>query len=465
MSIAGIILVIILIFKFMLNPKGEYQFFLFETSILVSLFINVGYFCKGLFNISYSSFMMYLYIIYSLIKLFLLKRQQQEKRKRIFSILILAIIIILSFFNLLNNTNLAQIVPMDTIVDEVAFGRNYLITPTFYKGNILAFRDLMIFCLFSYLSYEYVYNKNYILNIINAIKRTSNIFFIFLIFEAIVDNFISTDLIRDIINYLFGITDKTYISAAFRYGIYNSYGLFVEPSYVGVIILVYYSIVYLVGFKSNKDICFFVISFVVIFLSGASTGVALVPFGILVIIKRLFKLRKRNMLYVFAIFIVFLICGVIFENVINNNIGFLKMAIEYANIKMFTYINGDISGSGSGYARSFGNKICYEVLKINPIFGVGLGTTRGFGLIPSAVANLGIAGMISYIYFFKCNFNLTINKSNRVLLIINLIYLTSMISIWYLYMPAIIGLFIYLNTSLYRSSEINESYSIMKNHN
>lgn len=74
--------------------------------------------------------------------------------------------------------------------------------------------------------------------------------------------------------------------------------------------------------------------------------------------------------------------------------------------------------------------------------------TRGFGIIPGLVANLGIAGVISYILFIKNNLNICITKNNFFIFVIFIIYLTSIFSIWHIYTPIMIALVLFMNKTL-----------------
>ena len=294
-----------------------------------------------------------------------------------------------------------------------------------------------------YFSYEFLSKKSYINDLIKSIKNTFYIFFIFIIVESFIDNFIAVNFVRNVINNIFAAGDRTYIIAEKRYGIYSAYGLFSEPSYVGSIMIIFYSIMYVGGLKSIKERLFFFLSFIVIILSGSSVSFLMIPLGILVVIKNYLKINKEIMIKI--VFIIVSVPIAVYIVTLISNSG-VEM-IEYTINKLLAYFGGNRI-DGSGYSRSFGNRVCYNVFRVNPIFGVGLGTTRGFGIIPGLVANLGIAGVISYILFIKNNLNICITKNNFFIFVIFIIYLTSIFSIWHIYTPIMIALVLFMNKTL-----------------
>ena len=113
--------------------------------------------------------------------------------------------------------------------------------------------------------------------------------------------------------------------------------------------------------------------------------------------------------------------------------------------KMSAFIHGgkfDVSQKAlnSASIRNFANFIAIRAFLKSPILGVGLGTTRGYGVIPGMLVNFGILGLITYILFLKRVFHFTL-KNKKILLVIILIYLGSILSVWYSYYFAFIPLY------------------------
>lgn len=458
MTIAGILLVIILIYKLFINNSKEYKFFLFKISIVISMFINLGYFFDLKIHLSYSKFIMYYYVLYSGVLLLLQKTCLNKiKIKAIISSFVLSFIIICGLINLIYNRNLPMIAPWGTVIDEIAFGRAHLVYPKFSEINIAAFRDMVIFLIYCFMSIEYFYNKKYVNALIKNIKKYFNILFIIIIIEFVIDNVVKVNLARDFINYVFGIVDSTYTIAPMRFGVYAAYGLFVEPSNVGAIMIVYYSIIYCIGFSDKIDIIYFALSFIIDIVSMSSTAFLVIPFGIFVGIKHYIKGNKSNenekynryyrkkIFFKIGIMLILLpIIMFILGSILNSNNKKINTIVEQTKFKISAYVNND-RRDGSAFSRGYGNNLAYEIVRSNPIFGVGLNTTRAFGLIPGVLECIGILGVIAYIIFIKYHLNLKVDKSNIVLLIIILSYLTSTFSIWHIYNPVIIVIFICFN--------------------
>lgn len=446
MSIAGIGIIIILLLIRIGKTRAEYHYIIFKISILASLFINVGYFSNKLINFSYSSFFMYFYVAISLINLIINKDIHVILRKKInISSFILIFSILISFANIIFFKSNSKIVPMSTSIDDVAYGIVQLSSPVFGGSNISALRDIIIFIIFCYFSYEYIISEDRVIDTTNTIEWVFEIFFILMIIEFIISNFIDASYFRSIVNSAFGLTEKTYELSPYRNGLYSAYGLFTEPSYVASVMVVYYGIKFIRGFTGIKETIAFILSIFVLIISGSSAAVFIAPFGLCTYIYWLTKKnRKKKQIYILSTIIMVPICTVIIIAIINNNSELLSKILSTAIAKIQQY-SGDGGTYGSGYARSFGNKVCYNVLETNPIFGVGLGTTRGFGIVPGAIATLGIVGSAAYVFFAKFTFNICMNKFNIILWIIFLFYFCYMFSIWHLYMPATMAIFICFN--------------------
>ncbi len=67
-------------------------------------------------------------------------------------------------------------------------------------------------------------------------------------------------------------------------------------------------------------------------------------------------------------------------------------------IKTVKQMTIDKLSSGSGQERMNGEKVGLSLLKYSPIVGIGLGSYRTFSLGTNILLNIGIVGLISYIY-------------------------------------------------------------------
>jgi hypothetical protein len=124
--------------------------------------------------------------------------------------------------------------------------------------------------------------------------------------------------------------------------------------------------------------------------------------------------------------------------------------------KVYSYITLTKSANASivsGYIRRFGNQVCYDVLKTNPLFGVGIGTTRGYGLIPSMLATFGVVGSLALVNFYRVFINIKINKQNIISFIILIALLTAFFSSSHIYSFIIIAILISYNKKLMEAVE------------
>lgn len=446
MTIGALILTAYIVSQ-LFNKKKNFQFFLYKLSIIVSMFVNVGFVFKNKTSMSYSTYCMYICVVVFLINCIVFRKNTMYKNSRaMISSILLIFVVVMSYINLINSSNLASVVPFEICIDDVSNGLAYTSIPEFNKNNVGAFRDFVVFCLFCTFSGDFLTDKEKVDDLVKTIERFYKVMFIFLLMEFFVSNFVSNTMMRSIINTIFGVLERTYEVPPQRYGLFNAYGLYVEPSYVAGTMLGYYAIKYVRGINGFKDQCYFLLSVLILIISGSSTGILLISIASIVFIHSNIKLNRRTIILFGISLTVLPIIIVISAVTINNsNKQIFNDIYETTSSKVIAYIHKDQSDKGSGYARMNGNRMCYEVLKTNPFVGVGLGSTRGFGLIPGMVATMGVLGIVAYIFFAKINFNIYINKKNIFLFSIYMALLCYIFSIWYIYMPAIIGIFIGFN--------------------
>lgn len=446
MTIGALILTLYIIF-ILITKKKDSQFSLYKLAIIVSMFVNVGFVFKNKTSMSYSTYCMYICVAIFLVNSILFRKNVMYKSsKAMISTILLIFVVVLSYINLMNSTNLAAVVPFEICIDDVSNGLAYTSIPVFNKNNIGAFRDFVVFCLFCTFSAGYLTDKDKVEDLIRTIEKFYKIMFIFILIEFFVSNFVSSTMMRGLINQIFGLLDKTYEVPPERYGLFNAYGLYVEPSYVAGTILGYYAIKYVNGIKDFKDLCYYILSVLILVISGSSTGILLISIAAFVFLHSTLKLNRKTVIILglsLTIFPLIVMGAALTLNESNRQV--FDEIYETTSSKVMAYIYKDQSDKGSGYARMNGNRMCYEVLKTNPFVGVGLGSTRGFGLIPGMVATMGLLGIAAYIFFAKVNFNIYVHKKNIVLFSIYMVLLCYVFSIWYIYMPAIIGIFIGFN--------------------
>ena len=121
--------------------------------------------------------------------------------------------------------------------------------------------------------------------------------------------------------------------------------------------------------------------------------------------------------------------------------------IDQSTAKLLAAFYGGSTGSSisatfaSGAIRNYGNSVALQAFQKSPILGVGIGTTRGYGIWTGLLATFGISGIAAFLYFIDkvVDFKL---KGKITLFIIICVYFSIVLSVWYAYMPALIPIYL-----------------------
>lgn len=442
--------VIIIIFWAIINLRYAYDFnkaklISFKLMLVLSVFVNVGYVLRQPTNVSYSNLGMILFILTGLFHLIL--KKNIINKKQFISLFILIGVITTGLIKLYLSKNMPEVIMMDTIMDDVYYGRASAREAHFsISANITQFFWFILFCISCILSREYFFDKGKVTNIISFIKLAYTIYFAAVLIEVVVNNVIDSTLLRSIVYDFFGKAGTRTYDPKMLFGFYGATSLFSESSYISVV-LFYLLLMWVIGIHKKSDfISLFLCAFALVF-SGASTGIYLLPLLGLIIIKHvikekhinLFKVFKR-LLFVFSLFITLVIVYHFFKEQLDT---FFMESIS----KFYSYLNNNVStlsGSNSGMIRKMGNDYAYHAFLSNPLFGVGIGTTRGYGILPGVLATFGLLGIICYLIFIKNTILLNF-KGKWLPLMILVMYSSSLLTVWYLYMPAIFVCFLPFN--------------------
>lgn len=447
MTIAGGCLFAIIIIRLLThNDYKENRFFLFMFTIIVSIFVNVGYVFSFAQGYSYSEILMTITVCYSLFE------NKRVAKRELFSAAFLLISVFIALSNIFLNSSEAYIIPMNTLIDDVIYGFTSAKHPEFTSGNISAFFNLCMFMAFILFNRDFFNEKKYVDKIRNILNLAFKVFFVFMLLEFIISNITSGIWPRKIINTMFGVmdADKAYMVAPYRYGMYCAYGLFVEPSYVTRVII--YALLLMVKDKiDRKDVVFSVMSILVIAVTGSASCYMMIPLIICAVIYKgmYYRYGKFGKLMIILLCIVLVYACIVFIS----GIDVSNSARDSIVMKIASYMNGTET-KNSGYTRSMGNTWCYAVLKTNPLFGVGIGTTRGYSFNAGLVANFGIIGIIAILCFYKdlCNAQI---KGNIKMIVIVVGYFMAVWTVWDAYSPAIIGILICFNKYCVSDVKIN----------
>lgn len=455
MTIVGAIFLIIILIRLLKCYDYEKNlFFFFMMTVIVNLFINVGYWFNAVSSLSYGECMMIFCVIYGFYgkKIFSIKQL-------VAAVILIACVVIGNVNIYLNSSDALIVSWKQENIDYITYGFESAVNPIFGVSNIKAMIWLFAFIVFCFNNAQFFHDKYYVTKMRNILIKTFHIMCWIIIAEFVISNLTSGTIARKTINYMFGYinADKTYMIAPKRYGFYCAYGFLAEPSYMAIF-LVYGTLLISKKKIEIKELKYCILSVICLLTSGSTAAYMVIPYIIgIALYKNIISKSSRAGKIEFGIICCIVILCILYYGLFSFD---FSSAGDGILDKIINYITGGNSNINSGYTRSHGNARCYSVLRYNPLFGVGLGTTRGYGLLPGMVACLGIVGSLSLGYFYIEMFNVEVKK-NKVVLLILIAYCTSFFSVWYIYSAVMIGLFLGLNKNLY-IDESNDKLSIEK---
>lgn len=448
MSIAGIAVIIIyvcaLLYSIASKKMKKFKYLAFKVMIAGTMFVNVG---VAIFN---KSFVFLFEILYFFT---IILGEYRVKKDAVVAALISIVCVLISYAHLVIGVDLPLVIPMSERMDDAYYvGMNILQEAKFSGYNCSQFLYYAIFIVSVLFSLEYIKNSRD--DILNFVKKSFYVFFVIWTIEFILNNIVSAELVRDIVYSFFGgATDEKTYYPQLRNGFYGFVGLFSEQSYIGIMI-VYYSISYINGIETKGEFTWFLYSMIILLINGSTTGIMLVPFAAVILVmhywanKRITRQQTiRRLLSLIALI------GIIGVVIVSQRELFLVL-ITATKTKITAYLVG-----GSGYStsnqrsaaiRALGNQIALSAFRKCPLFGVGIGTSRGYGILVGNLLCNGIIGMIAYFHFIKKAFCLKVKNTNIILLIIVLIYSYMLLLPWYVYYACFIPLYLCFQPNLNR---------------
>lgn len=422
---------------FSANNKTDGRKKMFLWTIFVSTFITVNNVAfKFGINCTYNFVCEIIFIIVSLGK------NRYISKKTCKYILLLLLSIFIGFVLLIIGFDNKPVVPWSVSIDSVYYGNNSMIQPFFSSANISAFINLIIFIVFLLFSQDLFSTPEDIKDISNKIIIIFRIMFVLAIIEFIINNFIDSQMIRKTVVNLFGVPSRGHVSNESRLGLYTTMLLFGEPSYFSVLIV--YFLLMAPRDKNNNDYCWNILGMIVLIISGSSTGIFLLPVALFSTIYSAdtFGHKKSNK-RIIAWGSILLLGGVIMlfgDDIIDN-------IFDNSSKKLLAYL-GLYAGTdfGSGTIRNFGNGIMYGLFSANPLFGYGLGTSRGYGILPGMLGTIGLLGTYYYVKMMSCWLSIKYDLFSIIMLVVFIVYSTTILSVWYMYESMITIVFIALKT-------------------
>ena len=194
--------------------------------------------------------------------------------------------------------------------------------------------------------------------------------------------------------------------------------------------------------RTKKDIIWNIVGMMALLSTSSGSAIVIIPFALVSTIwngrfsLKKIKIRKQHLI-LWGGMVLLAICFMCFEY---NAIYELLKSI---NDKIVAYIVGTEAEklSASGAIRKYGNELIYNVFFSQPLFGYGIGSARGYGVLPGMLGTMGIVGIYTYWRLMKSVFRIRLNEQSIFLLVVSCLYATSVLSIWYIYEPMIILVF------------------------
>ena len=399
-SIIEILVFIFLIFyKNFFDKRCDIKFYAFIIMLFFSIFVNIGFVFSRIESISYSILAECLFI---LICLFTDIHTTKLNRNAVVLSFLCVIILFFGLINLVLNPYLPKIIPMTISIDSVFLGENKVQSPNLSSSNIFYMFSFMLFLVVVNLSLP-LFKRGGDMKVLFAIRKMFYIMFFLWFIEFLFNNLISNQMWRDLIYKVFGSVEGKTFNGVKRYGFYGFSGFFSEQSYISVM-LIFYVIEYVLGISSKTDYLLHLCSIVLLILNSSTTGIILLPFGVYTLfVDRKRRIKKKTIYRLFVSIFIGIIVFIIFTKAFPS---IYNKIIELTTTKLRSYFNNNTTNntaSVSAKTRSFGNKIAWDAFFKSPILGVGIGTTRGYGVWSGAFACFGLAGIVFYfLAMFKC---------------------------------------------------------------
>ncbi|WP_296879768.1 hypothetical protein [Thomasclavelia sp.] len=440
MRIFGILLLMFSITSFILalikDRLIEYRFFYFKLTLFISLFINIGYFINNIIFISYSEFVMIFYILICFFMNLYLKINTYLEKKSLFFAFLLIFIILTSFIFLIINIDYPKVIPYSVSADMVYLGKARLAFPIINKINFYEFFKFLLFIIYVIMSKDYFKDSNVRYLLIESIIKMYVFISVIYMLEFVLNNFVNKNIFCDFVNNIFGIYDyRSYTEPLLRNGFYTCKGLYTEPSYI-TLFIPYFLIMLKRKIKNIYDFIFFLLCITSVIISGSSSMLVIVPMALFCLFVGLgIGINKKKQIIKLLLFV---LCFFALGCLIFKHINLFESFIDYSMLKIRSYLNGNDT-SLSGSIRNYANLICYNAFLKKPLLGLGIGTIKGYGIIPGMLSSMGLLGTIVYIEFMTNIFGLTLRiKWNVIIIFIIVVYFITILSIFYIYTPAIL---------------------------
>lgn len=410
--------------------------------IITSLFINLGNF---VLNFSFSE----ISAVICLFTGFLItttKGSIRASKKTVICFCFLITAVIFGFVYCVLRDDMPYVLAMDINMDQAYYGLLSPVKASLTEYNRIALMDLLLFTFVLVAYKKDLQNKETALSILATIRKAFHVLFVFAVFEFLINNFISPETLRNIVISIVGSLDETKtFYPENRFGYYGITLLFSEQSYISIL-LIYYAIVWKLRINNKKEIFFYILSISVLIMSGCSTGIVMLPFALIVFLRECMYKRQKGLIKFLEWGFVLLV--IIFGGyIVATHPIYISEYLDSTILKIGALLQGgqytNNAVLASGATRNYANNLAIEAFLKSPLFGVGVGGTRAYGIWAAFAATFGIVGMVAYVFFLNNIFHFGA-KGKIGLIVILAGYLSIVLSVWYLYILAFIPVYLSL---------------------
>ena len=258
-----------------------------------------------------------------------------------------------------------------------------------------------------------VLNKENLSKIIDKLYKCGMIVIGIIFFEWILKNIFKTNVISDLIKWIFGEGQGTIDFFIQRAGFFTIQGFMKEPSHLGASLFNFGLVMILSHFNKNKKKKALIVICLILFISGSFRG----AFNALSLIC-IFIFMNYNVVG----FIIVMIIATIIVIPILLSMDYFKYYVGRFMKVFNTIFSKQQYNLSSSELRVVTLIESYKLFLKRPLFGMGLGTTYAFGFMPTILATTGFVTFITWFKFmFKTIGEYTKKKRNLVVVIVLII--------------------------------------------
>lgn len=425
-SLAGIVLLLVQLGIFFFSSNNQFRFFyLFLIAIIVSGFIDIGYFAH-LGGQTFFSLKIECVVVVALSALFLVK-DIKLPREACLCIFLIVLVVSIAYFFIISNSIKDEVMVVGSSWDDYLRGSYNKSEPIVSRQSIFALIQLLLYLFIFSVAYS-VMEKKLWKKLLHMLVIFVKCYIAICILEAIIKNVFESQLFNMAENSFFGVSLVTYSGIAKRGGLYMLQGFSKEPS-IFCVAMFYAFIILLYARACEKDKSapiWIVISMVLVLASTSLIGVSIVVAEALIALVLYYvNGNKRIAIGVFIVSLV-LIVGIAVAIMASDSYWSERFGNVIAQFEKIMSPNWYIGAEYSSELARFGSIAdSLRLLAEYPLTGIGFGISHCQSYLVNAALNLGIIGLAAWLYLqFKC-FGNNIWRSSRAYYLVVVIWIAN----------------------------------------